>query len=178
MSRILSTGGVYLSACWDTTPSPWDQAGTPQTRPPGTRYPPGPGSPPGPGTPQTRHSPGTRNPPWTRQPPDQALPWDQEPPGTEHAGRYGQRAGGMHPTGMQSCSLLILQFIYQCNSKQPVDDPQISRLSCQIPNIPNDISQQTIHNLLTKIEPSIINLELLWIVSSKTRRQLKLIKCE
>ena len=143
------------------TPSPWDQAGTPQTRPPGTRYP-----------------PGTRKSPWTRHPPDQALPWDQEPPGTEHAGRYGQRAGGMHPTGMQSCSLLILQFIYQCNSKQPVDDPQISRLSCQIPNIPNDISQQTIHNLLTKIEPSIINLELLWIVSSKTRRQLKLIKCE
>ena len=25
------------------------------------------------------------------------------PPGAEHAGRYGQRAGGMHPTGMQSC---------------------------------------------------------------------------
>ena len=24
-------------------------------------------------------------------------------PGTEHAGRYGQCAGGMHPTGMQSC---------------------------------------------------------------------------
>ena len=27
------------------------------------------------------------------------------PPGTEHAGRYGQRAGGTHPTGMQSCCL-------------------------------------------------------------------------
>ena len=25
------------------------------------------------------------------------------PPGTVHAGRCGQRAGGMHPTGMQSC---------------------------------------------------------------------------
>ena len=25
------------------------------------------------------------------------------PPGAEHAGRYGQRAGGTHPTGMQSC---------------------------------------------------------------------------
>ena len=24
-------------------------------------------------------------------------------PGAVHAGRYGQRAGGMHPTGMQSC---------------------------------------------------------------------------
>ena len=36
------------------------------------------------------------------------------PPGTPlcavHAGRYGQQAGGMHPTGMQSCSLVILAF--------------------------------------------------------------------
>ena len=32
-------------------------------------------------------------------PPDQAPP-----PGAEHAGRYGQRAGGTHPTGVQSCS--------------------------------------------------------------------------
>ena len=24
-------------------------------------------------------------------------------PGGEHTGKYGQRAGGMHPTGMQSC---------------------------------------------------------------------------
>ena len=30
-------------------------------------------------------------------PPDQALP------STVHAGRYGQQAGGTHPTGMQSC---------------------------------------------------------------------------
>ena len=48
-------------------------------------------------------------------PPDQASP-DQSPPpkpgtpprtrhppGAEHAGRYGQCAGGTHPTGMQSC---------------------------------------------------------------------------
>ena len=39
---------------------------------------------------------GTRN-PGTRHPlRDQA-------PCTVHAGRYGQQAGGMHPTGMQSC---------------------------------------------------------------------------
>ena len=25
------------------------------------------------------------------------------PPAAEHTGRYGQRAGGTHPTGMQSC---------------------------------------------------------------------------
>ena len=37
--------------------------------------------------PQSRHPPGSRHPP---------------PPGAEHAGRYGQRAGGTHPNGMQS----------------------------------------------------------------------------
>ena len=31
-------------------------------------------------------------------------PRDQAPPCAVHAGRYGQQAGGMHPTGMQSCS--------------------------------------------------------------------------
>ena len=32
--------------------------------------------------------------------------WDQAPPRAVHAGRYGQQAGGMHPTGMQSCFCL------------------------------------------------------------------------
>ena len=43
--------------------------------------------------------------PWDHAPPqDQGPPWDQAPPpGAEHAGRYGQRAGGTYPTGMQSC---------------------------------------------------------------------------
>ena len=31
-------------------------------------------------------------------------PWNRHPPCAVHAGRYGQQAGGMHPTGMQSCS--------------------------------------------------------------------------
>ena len=35
---------------------------------------------------------------------DQAPP---PPPRAEHIGRYGQRAGGMHPTGMQSCSEIV-----------------------------------------------------------------------
>ena len=42
--------------------------------------------PPRPGTTRTRHHPP-----------------DQVPPGTEHAGRYSQHAGGTHPSGMQSC---------------------------------------------------------------------------
>ena len=42
---------------------------------PGQVHPPGPGTPPRPGT----------------------------PPGAVHAGRYGQKVGGAHPTGMQSC---------------------------------------------------------------------------
>ena len=35
-------------------------------------------------------------------------PRDQAPPWAVHAGRYGQRAGGVYPTGMQSCSFYFL----------------------------------------------------------------------
>ena len=59
VSVILFTGGVCLSACWDTTP--------PEQTPPG-----------------------------------------QAPPGAVHAERYGQHAGGTHPTGMHSCWRLVL----------------------------------------------------------------------
>ena len=73
--------GGCLSACWDTTPplgagAPW------------TRHPPDQGRP-RPDTPR-------RDPPGTRHP----------PPSAEHAGKYSQRAGGTHPTGMKSCSFL------------------------------------------------------------------------
>ena len=82
---------LSLSACWDTTiPLHQDQAGT---------LPPGPG----------RHPPPRiRQVPLPIHLPDQAgTPQDQAgtPPQAEHIGRYGQRVGGMHPTGMQSCSL-------------------------------------------------------------------------
>ena len=104
---ILFTGeGVCLSACWDTTPPS-----------PGSRPPSGPGipsrsrCPPQEQTsrdqahPQTlpprnqdqAHTPGTRH-PW-----DQASPGSRHPLGAEHAGRYGQQAGGTHPTGMHAC---------------------------------------------------------------------------
>ena len=36
-------------------------------------------------------------------PQEQTPPWEQTPPSAKHAGRYGQRADGTHPTGMQSC---------------------------------------------------------------------------
>ena len=104
-------------------------AGPPQPGPPRTRYTPqGPGTPPDqvyppdqvhpPGgtryTPQTWYTPrGQGTPPGTRHiPPDQVHPptgpgtppWIRyTPPGAQHAGRYGQCAGGTHPTGMQSC---------------------------------------------------------------------------
>ena len=45
----------------------------------------------GPGTPGTRHP----------TPQIQVTPLDQAPPCAVHAGRYGQQAGGTHPTGMQ-----------------------------------------------------------------------------
>ena len=88
-------------------------------------------------------------PPWDQAPPEpdttqplapDTQPWDQTPPGTKHppgpdtsplgpgtpppqqcmhAGRYGQQAGGTHPTGMQFCLLerwgCLLIFLHKCS---------------------------------------------------------------
>ena len=100
--------------------TPWDKV-----HPPGTRYtpqnqvhhtprdqvhhrdqvhPPGPGPPPGIRyTPQDQVCPGTRYTPWDQVHP----PGPDTPLSAEHAGRYGQHAGGTHPTGMQSCSFCV-----------------------------------------------------------------------
>ena len=37
------------------------------------------------------------------------TPREQTPPRAVHPGRYGQQAGGMHPTGMQSCFFIVLE---------------------------------------------------------------------
>ena len=58
-------------------------------------------------TPRTRH-PQEQTPTRTRHPPG-ADPPGADPPGPGlplrgvHAGRYGQQAGGTHPTGMHTC---------------------------------------------------------------------------
>ena len=77
--------------------------------PPASRHPPGKSEPPPPqqGDPLTRQtpkqgdSPLARRPPWQGDPPTGKA--DPPTPCAVHAGRYGQQAGGMHPTGMQSC---------------------------------------------------------------------------
>ena len=53
--------------------------------------------------------PGADPPEQTHPPPGADTPSreEQTPPDTEHAGRYGQRAGGTHPTGMQSCTYVL-----------------------------------------------------------------------
>ena len=87
-SVILFIGGVCLSTCWDTTT-------------PGTRHPHRSSRPP---SPRARHNPGPGTPPGAGTPPAAGIPRSRHPPSTaEHAGRYGQRTGGTHPTGMHSC---------------------------------------------------------------------------
>ena len=76
------------------------RGGVPGQVPPRTRY-----------TPRTRYPPDQVHPPGTRYPLDQvhppqnqvAPPGSRYTPGAVHAGRYGQQAGGTHPTGMRSC---------------------------------------------------------------------------
>ena len=66
--------------------------------------PPGADTPPA-DTPQSRHPPRADTPELTHPASPRAnthSPREQTPP-TEHAGRYGQRTGGTHPTEVQSC---------------------------------------------------------------------------
>ena len=63
--------------------------------PPEQTPPPPEQTPPGPDTPSRADTP----------------PGPGTPPGAVHAGRYGQQAGGTHPTGMQSSSDLFSVFL-------------------------------------------------------------------
>ena len=100
LSVILFTGGVCLSACWDT---PREQtppgADTPQSRqPPQSRHPPGAD------TPRSRHPPGADTPPRSRHPPEQTPPGSRHPPPPrKQTPAYGLQAAGTHPTGMHYC---------------------------------------------------------------------------
>ena len=83
---ILFTGGVCLSACWDITP---------------------PSSPPGPGPTPPPPPPRSRPPRDQAPPQDQAPDWSRPPPGAEHAGKYGQRAGVRI---LLECNLVVQMF--------------------------------------------------------------------
>ena len=52
-----------------------------------------------------------RYPPLDRYPPPGQVP----PPGTVPAGRYGQQAGGTHPTGMHSCVCYVFSSCHSSN---------------------------------------------------------------
>ena len=104
--RSLGQGNIFSSVCEEFC----SQGGLPQYML-GYHTLPGPGDPPpeqtplwsrhplGPGTPSLR---GADTPPGPGTPPG-ADPLGADPTCAVHAGRYGQQAGGMHPTGMQSC---------------------------------------------------------------------------
>ena len=62
-------------------------------------------------TPLGADTPWEQTPPGADTPPEQTPPWSRHHPAAEHAGRYGQRAGGTHPTGMQSCFLWCLSLL-------------------------------------------------------------------
>ena len=92
--RSLGQGNIFIDVCQEFCSqvgggclSAW-----PPPPPPKSNPPPGADSL-GADTPHSRH-------PHSRHP-------RADTPGAVHAGRYGQQAGGMHPTGIQSC-----KFIY------------------------------------------------------------------
>ena len=77
--------------------------------------------------PQRRHPP-EGAPPKRRHPPEE-TPQEgtpprgdprRRPPTAEYAGRYGQRADGTHPTGMQSCFRCISSSVSRAFSGFPI----------------------------------------------------------
>ena len=94
--RSLGQGNIFSSMCQEFC----SQGGVPGQVPPWA------------GTPSPRQvHPWAGTPPPDRYPPGMyTLPLGRNTPlgrytptGTVHAGRYGQQAGGTHPTGMHSC---------------------------------------------------------------------------
>ena len=59
-------------------------------------------------TPQSR--PHLDRPPEADNLPEQTPPGSRHPQGAVHAGRYGQQAGGTHPTGMHTCFQYMFRF--------------------------------------------------------------------
>ena len=132
-------GGICPITCWDTPP-PGPEAGTPLDQ--RQSHPTGPGRHPhplpqdqapctrhplGPGTSRSRHTPLEQtNPPGADTPPKQT-----HPASAVHAGTYGQQAGGMHPTGMQSCLGMIFHV-----AKSKV----YTKCRCSPPEVPNSHS--------------------------------------
>ena len=63
-------------------------------------------------TPQAGTPPGQVHPPWADTPPQAGTPPRAGiPPRAVHAGRYGQQAGGTHPTGMHSCLMMLAKSV-------------------------------------------------------------------
>ena len=114
------------------------------------------------------HPPGKQTPPWQGRPPSKETPTPPDkvepplpvarqtpparqtspgkadlPPRAVHAGRYGQQAGGMHPTGMQSCfdrraSFRMINKYILCQERFTTLATSIVMQSCRIKqeNIP------------------------------------------
>ena len=96
--RSLGQGNIFSSVCQEFCP----QGGLPQCI---LGY--QPHHHPGADTPRDQAPPRNRY-PLEQTPPKQTSPGADPPPQAVHAGRHGQQAGGMHPTGMQSCCVVCL----------------------------------------------------------------------
>ena len=95
---------------------------------PGTR-----GRTPLPGT-RGRHPPGIRG----------RRPGSRHPPCTVHAGRYGQQAGGTHPTGMHTCfsvkNKILLYHEKYCRLSRICQNSEIKLLLCVLTQTADSMS--------------------------------------
>ena len=69
----------------------------------------------------------------------------QTPPGAVHAGRYGQQAGGTHPTGMHSCLLSFDNLFYISNEKFQNNKSIKKDIKCFYLNETKAVSSHTVN---------------------------------
>ena len=103
--RSLGQGNMFTGVCLSTGGSTWPA--TPS--PPGTRYTPLGADPPEQTAPASRHPLRVDTPPGADTALGADTPREQTPPlAAEHAGRYGQRAGGTPYRILLECKLVYL----------------------------------------------------------------------
>ena len=69
-------------------------------------------------------------------------PWVSTPPRAVHAGRYGQQAGGTHPTGMHSCNVEISYINFYLDTNISKSSGDVRDLLSRYNHDPNGRSVQ------------------------------------
>ena len=130
----MGQGNVFTPVCHSVPRDVWPEQTTPWADTPPGRHP----------FPLRRHPPG-QTPPWPDTP-------QADTPSVQCMLRYGQQAGGTHPTGMQSCFSLNLKdiscVIYSFYEKRAFRKIKEAKYKIDLDRVPAEENQNFVHHFL------------------------------